>query len=97
LPSSPRADPDLERDAVAALTYVSVIYPDNVPTRYAKHNYENTAGGVRIATSVGGALIGLGGDILIGDDLNSTEDVESEAERETVKGILARVSLYPTQ
>lgn len=51
----------------------------------AKHNYENTAGGARVATSVGGGLIGLGGDILIGDDLNNTEDVESEAERETVK------------
>jgi hypothetical protein len=38
-----------------------------------------------LASSVGGALIGLGGDILIGDDLNSAEDVESEAERETVK------------
>ncbi len=51
----------------------------------AKHNFENTAGGARVATSVGGGLIGLGGDILIGDDLNNTEDVESEAERETVK------------
>lgn len=51
----------------------------------AKHNYENTAGGARVATSVGGGLIGLGGDILVGDDLNNTEDVESEAERETVK------------
>lgn len=51
----------------------------------AKHNYENTAGGARVATSVGGGLIGLGGDALIGDDLNNTEDVESEAERETVK------------
>src|SRR5215472_13990856 len=38
----------------------------------AKHNYENTAGGARVATSVGGGLIGLGGDILIGDDLNDT-------------------------
>ena len=51
----------------------------------AKHNYENTMGGARVATSVGGGLIGLGGDILIGDDLNNTADVESDAERETVK------------
>ena len=50
----------------------------------AKHNYENTKGGARIATSVGGQLLGLGGDVLIGDDLNNTEEVESEAERETV-------------
>ncbi len=51
----------------------------------AKHNFENTAGGARVATSVGGGLIGLGADLLLGDDLNNTEDVESEAERETVK------------
>lgn len=51
----------------------------------AKHNYENSEGGARVATSVGGGLIGLGGDVLIADDLNNTADVESEAERETVK------------
>lgn len=51
----------------------------------AKHNYENTAGGARVATSVSGSLIGLGGDCLIADDLNNTQDVESEAERESVK------------
>ena len=49
-----------------------------------KANYSNTAGGERIATSVGGSLLGLGADILIGDDLNNTEQVESEAERENV-------------
>jgi predicted phage terminase large subunit-like protein len=48
-----------------------------------KAKFDNTEGGSRIATSVGGGLLGLGGDILIGDDLNNTE-VESEAERLTV-------------
>ena len=51
----------------------------------SKHDYANTAGGTRIATSVGGGLIGLGGDILIADDLNNTEDVESEEQRNTVE------------
>lgn len=63
------------------------LWPGKVTFRTdqnAKHNYENTSGGARVATSVGGALIGLGGDILIGDDLNDTEGVESDAERETV-------------
>lgn len=47
-----------------------------------KGRYENTKGGARIATSVGGSLIGIGGNINIGDDLHNTEQVESEAERE---------------
>jgi predicted phage terminase large subunit-like protein len=50
-----------------------------------KHQYDNTAGGSRIATSVSGGLLGIGGDILIADDLNNTEVVESEAERSKVK------------
>lgn len=49
-----------------------------------KWNYANSEGGERLATSVGGTLIGLGGDILIADDLNNTEEVESEAERANV-------------
>ncbi len=50
----------------------------------AKHQYDNTEGGTRIATSVGGTLIGLGGDVLLVDDPHNTESVESDAERETV-------------
>ncbi len=49
-----------------------------------KGQFDNTAGGSRIATSVGGSLLGIGGDCLIADDLNNTEQVESEAERENV-------------
>lgn len=49
-----------------------------------KFHFENDKGGARIATSVGGSLLGLGGAILLADDLNNTEQVESEAERETV-------------
>ena len=54
-----------------------------------KNQYDTTAGGSRISTSVGGTLLGLGGDILIADDLNKVasnkEQSESEAERETVR------------
>lgn len=50
-----------------------------------KFHWENDKGGARIATSVGGSLIGLGGAINIADDLNNTESPESDAERETVK------------
>ena len=50
----------------------------------AKNQFDNTRGGSRIATSVGGSLIGIGGDCLLVDDPHNTEQVESEAERETV-------------
>lgn len=51
----------------------------------AKMRWENTKGGALVATSVGGSLLGLGGDILLIDDLNNTVQVESDAEREAVK------------
>lgn len=50
-----------------------------------KFHWENDKGGARVATSVGGTLLGLGGAILLADDLNNTQDVESDAERESVK------------
>ena len=49
-----------------------------------KSHMDNSKGGSRQSTSVGGSLLGLGGDILIGDDLNNTESeklVETGAER----------------
>lgn len=45
--------------------------------------FGNTAGGARAAVSVGGTLLGRGGDIIIVDDPHNTEQVESAAERET--------------
>jgi predicted phage terminase large subunit-like protein len=50
----------------------------------AKNQFDNTAGGSRIATSVGGSLLGIGGDVILVDDPHNTEIVESEAEREQV-------------
>lgn len=49
-----------------------------------KSHMDNSYGGSRQSTSVGGSLLGLGGDILIADDLNNTESeklVETGAER----------------
>lgn len=49
-----------------------------------KSHMDNSKGGSRQSTSVGGSLLGLGGDILIADDLNNTETeklVETGAER----------------
>ena len=50
----------------------------------AKEQFDNTKGGSRIAASVRGGLLGIGGNIIDVDDPHNTEEVESEAERETV-------------
>lgn len=50
----------------------------------AKSQFDTDRGGTRIATSVGGSLIGIGGAVLLVDDPHNTESVESEADRETV-------------
>lgn len=49
-----------------------------------KNQYDTDKGGSRIATSVGGSLIGIGGDCIVVDDPHNTESVESEADRDTV-------------
>jgi hypothetical protein len=49
-----------------------------------KMQFDADLGGSRLASSVGGSLLGLGGDVLIVDDPHNTESVESEAERENV-------------
>lgn len=50
----------------------------------AKGHMDNNKGGSRQSTSVGGTLLGLGGSVIIGDDLNNTEKglVETGADRE---------------
>lgn len=46
-----------------------------------KHEYENTARGHMIATSVGGTITGKGGDIIVEDDMMNPLEAESEAMR----------------
>lgn len=48
-----------------------------------KTQFDLAAGGQRIATSVGGSLLGIGGDIILIDDPHNTSEVESEADRST--------------
>lgn len=47
-----------------------------------KTKFDNTEGGSRIATSVGGSLLGIGGNVVLIDDPHNTEDVESDADRQ---------------
>ncbi|MFI4976760.1 MAG: phage terminase large subunit [Caulobacterales bacterium] len=51
------------------------------PARQAVHAFETTAGGVRLATSVGGALTGFGADLIVLDDAMKPEEAASDALR----------------
>ena len=57
-----------------------------------KVQVDNSAGGSRLATSVGGTLLGIGGDILVVDDPHNVAQAESEAERETVSNWWSELS-----
>jgi hypothetical protein len=57
-----------------------------------KARFDTDTGGSRISTSVGGSLLGLGGDVVICDDLHDTAGIESEADRETVLRFFQEVS-----
>jgi predicted phage terminase large subunit-like protein len=60
------------------------VFPELVvdPKKASAQQLLTTQNGGRIATSVGGALTGKGGDILIIDDPSKAEDVASETQRE---------------
>lgn len=49
-----------------------------------KTRFDNTEGGYRLSTSVGGALTGEGAEVIIVDDAHNTVDIESETVREGV-------------
>ena len=68
-------------------TWYQRRYADVVQLRHDQNvqiRYENTRSGVRIATSVGGATTGEGGDRLVIDDPHNAASVESKAKREAV-------------
>ena len=55
-----------------------------------KARFENNRGGARLATSIGGAVTGEGGDIIVIDDPHKVDDIESDTEREKVLDSFAR-------
>lgn len=55
-----------------------------VSDQNTKSRFENNLMGYRLATSVGGALTGEGGDIIILDDPNRADEAESTVKREAV-------------
>ena len=61
------------------------LFPGTViSSRSAASDFETTAGGGRLATSIEGTLTGRGGDIIILDDVIKPEDANSEVVREAV-------------
>jgi predicted phage terminase large subunit-like protein len=58
----------------------------------SKTQFDTNTGGSRIATSVGGALLGVGYSICIVDDPHNTGEIESEAERQTTLAWWSEIS-----
>lgn len=57
-----------------------------------KSNFETSANGGRVATSVGGSLLGIGGDCIVVDDPHDTEAVESDVQRQSALDHFAELS-----
>jgi predicted phage terminase large subunit-like protein len=80
----------LGRDCLAIIqsAWYRELFPRTIISakRSAATDFETTAGGGRLATSVTGTLTGRGGDILILDDVIKPEEANSETTRNSVNG-----------
>lgn len=78
----------LARDTLSIMqsAWYKEIFPRTVISskRSAAHDFETTAGGGRLATSIGGTLTGRGGDIIIIDDPIKPDEAQSDTTRDTV-------------
>lgn len=76
----------LARDTrtVMRSSWYRALFPTRLSTRCAVDDYSTSAGGSRRATSVGGALTGLGGDFIIIDDPLKPDQALSETGRKGV-------------
>src|SRR5207237_8784647 len=71
------------RQIVAGEGYRGIFPPRLSPQRAAMTEFDTTAQGCRLATSVGGVLTGRGADIVIIDDPLKPEEALSQAQRQT--------------
>jgi hypothetical protein len=83
---------------------LSPFYQERFGHRFAlrddqnnKFHYDTTAGGSRITLSVGGGMLGMGGDINIADDPHDVAGVESAADRETGLAVVFRIDVDAPQ
>jgi predicted phage terminase large subunit-like protein len=87
----------LDRRAVIQSDWYQARWGDRVQLasdQNVKSEFRNTKLGVMVATSVGGSIVGKGGDRLIVDDLHNPQQVESDVQRETAVTYF-RQSLWP--
>jgi predicted phage terminase large subunit-like protein len=66
--------------------WYQALFPETrISNRHAVHDFSTTAGGTRLATSVGGVLTGRGGNLIIIDDPLKPADALSEPARRNLK------------
>jgi hypothetical protein len=79
----------LSRDCrhIVASDWYREVFPTRLsPQRAAMPEFDTTAQGCRLATSVGGVLTGRGADIIIIDDPLKPEEALSQTQRQTASG-----------
>src|SRR5947209_2869727 len=79
--ATPRTSPTNCR-AIAGNWYRRLFATRLSPQRQAVPEFETTAQGSRVATSVGGVLTGRGADIIVIDDPLKPEEALSQAQRQ---------------
>jgi predicted phage terminase large subunit-like protein len=72
------------RDIMSDSTYHKA-FPDLKLVKSTEHYLRTDKGGYRYSTTIGGALTGIGGDVIIIDDPIKVQDADSEVERQRVK------------
>lgn len=72
--------------AIMQAPWYKRLFPRTILSRNrsAAHDFETTAGGGRLATSIGGTLTGRGGDIIIIDDPLKPDEANSDTSRTAV-------------
>jgi predicted phage terminase large subunit-like protein len=72
--------------AIMQSSWYRRLFPRTIikASRSAVHDFETTAGGGRLATSIGGTLTGRGGDIIIIDDPLKPDEAMSDTARNNV-------------
>lgn len=80
----------LARDCLSVMQspWYRALFPKTIISsrRSAAYDFETSAGGGRLATSVTGTLTGRGGDIIILDDVIKPEEANSDTARDAVNG-----------
>ena len=83
----------LDRRTVLQAPWYRARWQDQVrlaTDQNVKAEFQNTARGVMVATSIGGAVTGKGGDRIVVDDPHNPTQVESDVQREAARTFFSR-------